>query len=319
ERIDVRLFTPGTRGGRPLSIAVVPELAHVPEHERDRMIQYAAQALGAMMRLGSASADTARLAILTQSISVLSGRRTPGGLAELIALLEDGDDELLARASRYDEKLFKRLVQDLETVRLSDADLFDPSAEALSAETLIGRKPDGKVPLAIASTRFLGDVERIQSWVAHLIGCLSRHVAKVPSTELHTLFMIDEADLFMPAGASKPPSKEPLQDLLKRSRAAGLGVVLASQSPADFDYRSREQINTWFLGRIADKRSIDKMKPLFEHRPQVRGKLAHLEPGRFVMLQDGGASDLERAPSLLRTDQIAEADLMSLAALARPR
>jgi hypothetical protein len=54
--------------------------------------------------------------------------------------------------------------------------------------------------------------------------------------------MIDEADLFMPAGASKPPSKEPLQDLLKRARAAGLGIVLASQSPADFDYRSREQL-----------------------------------------------------------------------------
>jgi hypothetical protein len=319
ERIDVRLFTPGTRGGRPLSLSVVPELDRIPEHERDRMVQYAANALAAMMRISDAGNGSARRAILTQAISLLAGRRGSGGLPELIAMLEDRDDELIDRAGRYDDKLFRRLVQDLETVRLSDADLFDPTAEPLVAETLLGRGASGKVPLTIVSTRFLGDVERIQSWVAHLIACLSRHAARAPSAELRTIFMIDEADVFMPAGAAKPPSKEPLQDLLKRARAAGLGVVLASQSPADLDYRSREQINTWFLGRIADKRSIEKMKPLFEHRPIVGSKLGTLEAGRFVLLQDGGAADLERTPSLLRTEQLSEDELMELAARDRPR
>ncbi len=319
ERIDVRLFTPGTRGGRPLSLSVIPDLRDIPDHERDRMVQYSANALAAMMRLGDNPNDSACRAILTQAIAVLASRKLPSGLPELLALLETRDDQLLARVSRFDDRLFDRLVQALETVRLSDADLFDAAAEPLTIETLIGRRTDGKVPLAIASTRFLGDVERIQSWVAHLIGCLNRHAARSPSAALHTLFMIDEADLFMPAGASKPPSKEPLQDLLKRARAAGVGVMLASQSPADFDYRSREQINTWFLGRIAEKRSIDKMKPLFEQRPAVAGKLATLEGGRFVMLQDGGSVDLDRTPSMLRTEQLSEAELMGLAARDRKR
>lgn len=315
ERIDVRLFTPGTRGGRPLSLVVVPDLRAIPEHERDRMVQYSANALAAMMHLGNGANDSACRAILTQSIAVLAERKQPGaGLSQLLDLLEGRDDQLLARAGRYDDKLFKKLIQSLETVRISDADLFDSSAEPLTAETLIGRKADGKVPLAIASTRFLGEIDRIQSWVAHLIGCLNRYAAAKPRSELHTLFMIDEADLFMPAGAAKPPSKEPLQDLLKRARAAGLGVVLASQSPADFDYRSREQINTWFLGRISEQRSIDKMKPLFEQRPAVAGKLGVLHEGHFVMLQAGGSADLDRTPSLLRTEQLAEQDLMTLAA-----
>jgi hypothetical protein len=313
-RIDVRLFTPGTRGGRPLSLSVVPDLQQIPDHERGRMVQYAANALAAMMHLGNGKSDSASRALLTQAIDVLAARNRPSGLPELIDLLETRDDQLLARAGRYEDRLFRHLVQGLETVRLSCEDLFDPAAEPLTAETLIGRKPDGKVPLAIASTRFLGDIERIQSWVAHLIACLSRHAAKSPSAELRAVFMIDEADVFMPAGASKPPSKEPLQDLLKRARAAGLGIVLASQSPADFDYRSREQINTWFLGRIADERSIDKMRPLFEHRPAVGGKLGTQDPGRFVMLQDGGAIDLGRTPSMLRTEQLAEPELMALAA-----
>jgi hypothetical protein len=319
DRLDVRLFTPGTRGGRPLSLSVVPDLQQIPDHERDRMVQYSANALAAMMNLGSGAADNACRAILTQAIAVLAERNRPCGLPELLDLLETRDDQLLARAGRYDDKRFKKLIEDLETVRLNDADLFDPAAEPLVAETLIGRKPGGKVPLAIASTRFLGDTARIQSWVAHLIACLNRYAAKSPSSELRVVFMIDEADVFMPAGAVKPPSKEPLQDLLKRARAAGLGIMLASQSPADFDYRSREQINTWFLGRIADQRSIDKMKPLFEHRPAVGGKLGNQDPGRFVLLQDGGVVDLTRTPSLLRTEQIPEADLMALAAATRPR
>jgi ABC-type cobalamin/Fe3+-siderophores transport system ATPase subunit len=317
DRLDVRLFTPGTRGGRPLALLVVPDLQQIPDHERDRMVQYAANALAAMMDYGSGTADNACRAILTQAIAVLAQRNRPCGLSELLELIDRRDDELLARAGRYDDKRFKKLIEDLENVRLNDAQLFDASAESLTAETLIGRKPGDRVPLAIASTRFLGDVDRVQAWVAHLIASLSRYVAKSPSADLRLILMIDEADVFMPAGTVKPPSKEPLQDLLKRARAAGLGIILASQSPADFDYRSREQINTWFLGRIADQRSIDKMKPLFEHRPAVGGKLGSQDPGRFVMLQDGGATDLERAPSLLRTEQIPEAELMALAASTR--
>ncbi|HEX4418197.1 MAG TPA: ATP-binding protein, partial [Kofleriaceae bacterium] len=309
-RLDVRLFTPGTSGGRPLALSVVPDLQHVPEHERDRMVQYAANALAAMMD-GDTSASRA---ILTQAIAVLAERKRPYDLNAVIDLIESRDDQLTARASRYDDKLFKKLVQELETVRLRDGHLFDPKAEPLTAETLLGRKPDGKVPLTIISTKFLGDVEQVQSWVAHLIACLSRHATQSPSAELRTLFMIDEADVFMPAGASKPASKEPLQDLLKRARAAGLGIILASQSPADFDYRSREQINTWLLGRIADQRSIEKMRPLFENKPTVGGKLGTQDQGRFVLLQDGGTVDLDRTPSLLRTEQLAEPELMALAA-----
>jgi energy-coupling factor transporter ATP-binding protein EcfA2 len=319
EQIDVRLFTPGMRGGRSLSISVIPNLQSIPEHECDRMVNYCAYALGAMMRLGDGLNDATKKVILAQSISLLARTKRNAGLSELIAVLEERPDALIRTVGRYDDKLFRQLVQALETVRLSEADLFDDKAEPLNAETLIGRKSDGKVPLAIISTKFLGDVERVQSWVAHLVACLNRHLAKAPSSKLQTLFMLDEADLYMPAGTSKPPSKEPLQDLLKRARSAGLGVMLASQSPADFDYRSREQINSWFLGRIADKRSIDKMKPLFEQRPSVGGKLGGLEPGRFVMLQDGGASDLERTPSLLRTEQLYEDELMKLAAEGRAR
>ncbi|HLL23610.1 MAG TPA: helicase HerA-like domain-containing protein, partial [Kofleriaceae bacterium] len=313
---DVRLFTPGVRGGRPLSLSVIPDVSGLPDHDRSREVSHAANALAGMMGFGDGANDRARRAILVQAIEVLAERRAPAQLDHVIELLVDRDDDLIARASRYQDRLFDRLVQDLETLRLNDGHWFDATCEPLSAEVLLGRT-DGKTPLSIVSTRFLGEVERVQAWVAHLIGTINRHIVRKPSTTLQVLLMLDEADLYMPAGMAKPPSKEPLQDLLKRARTSGLGVMLASQSPADFDYRSRDLLNTWFVGKIGEPRAIDKVKQLFEQRPAAAGKLGTLEAGHFMMLQEGGVSEVIRTPSLLRTDQLAEQDILQLAARTR--
>jgi hypothetical protein len=61
------------------------------------------------------------------------------------------------------------------------------------------------------------------------------------------------------------------------------------------------------------------MKPLFEHRPAVGTKLGTLEAARFVVLQEGNAVDIERSPSLLRTEQLSEDERMALAARGAPR
>lgn len=315
-RLDVRLFTPGTRGGRPLAFCVVPGIEGVPEHERGRLIQHAASALAAMMRLGEGSQDAARRAILGQAITVLAERGGFASLEEVLALLESRDDDLLARAGRYEDRLFGRLITDLETLRLSSSELFDRSAEPLSAETLLG-PADHRVPLSIISTRFLGDHANIQAWIAQLLVELSRWCMRDPRNHLRAVVMLDEADLYMPA-IGKPPSKEPLQDLLKRARAAGLGVMLATQSPGDLDYRSREQINTWLVGRVTERRSIEKLEPLFERKPSAAAKLGDLRPGQFVVVQDATIAEIERTPSLLITEPVPEAEILQLAASHRP-
>src|SRR6185295_4783218 len=118
---------------------------------------------------------------------------------------------------------------------------------------------------------------------------------------------------------AKPPPKEPLQDLLQAAHGAGLAVVLGSQNPAGLDYRPCGLIHTWFVGRMADQRSVDKMKPLFAHRPLGYRNLTTLEPGRCVMLHDDGSLELERGSSLLRPEPIGDAELMALAARTVPR
>jgi len=44
--------------------------------------------------------------------------------------------------------------------------------------------------------------------------------------------------------------------------------MLATQSPGDLDYLSREQINPWLVGRVTERRSIEKLEPLFEHKAE---------------------------------------------------
>src|SRR5262249_35852018 len=57
-----------------------------------------------------------------------------------------------------------------------------------------------------------------------------------------------------------PPSKRPLLTLLKQARAYGLGVVLATQNPADLDYKGLSNTGTWFIGRLQAER--DKLRVL---------------------------------------------------------
>lgn len=312
-RIDVRLFTPGSRAGRPLSFGVVPRLEGLPEHERGRLVAHAASALAAMLRMGAGARDNTRRAILTQAIAVLAERPVAAGIEQLIDLLDTRDDALVVRVPKFDDKLFATLVNDLETLRLNEPELFDRHAEPLSAERLVARGPGGATPLSIVSTRFLGDTERVQAWSSQLFVELARWCGREPQSRLQVLVMLDEADHYMPA-VSKPPSKEPLMDLLRRGRSGGLGVLLATQTPGDLDYKSRDLINSWFIGKIGDLRSAGKVRPLLERKPALAGKLAQLPLGQFVAaVNDVGVVEIARRPSLLRTDQVPDQEILALA------
>jgi len=319
DRVDVRLFTPGSAGGRPLAFDVAPQVEGLPSHEQARMVQYAADALAGMMRLGDTGGAGARRAILRQALQVLAeagGARR--GIDALVKLIDERDDELVARVNRFDDKLFRTLVQELETLRVQNEDLLDPAAEQLTADRLLGRSADGRTPLTIVSTKFLGDNARIQFWVARMLVELARWTSRQPSDRLQALLLFDEADLYLPAGMAKPASKEPMQELLRRARAGGVGVVLASQSPGDFDYRVRDLVTTWFVGKVGDRRSIEKMKPLFEaQRAGVAGKLPQLEAHRFFLMAESQVRALATAMPLLHTEQLPEAEILALAARQR--
>jgi hypothetical protein len=319
ERVEVSVFTPGEPRGRSLGLPIVPSgLAELPAHERGIAAQAAASALGAMMGYGKSQSDRARLGILGKAIELVG--QVPGlampGIPQLVSLLDDADPDLVNAVGKLDPKHFRSLVENLETLRLRHEALLRHERESLSPELFFGsanRRGPGKTRLSIISTKFIGDNAAVDFWVARLLGEIGRWASRHPSNQLQAVVFLDEADIYLPA-QSKPATKEPVLDLLKRGRAAGLGVFLATQSPGDLDYKCRDNIRTWFVGRVAEKTAVDKMKPLLsECRINVSSKLAQAKTGEFFKLEDGEVLEFKAQQSLLATSQLAEDGILRLA------
>lgn len=319
EVLDVGVFTPGEPGGRALDLPVVPSgLAELAAHERGIVARYAASALGAMMGYGKAKADQMRLGILGKAIEIVgqSSAESPIGIPEIVALLDDEDPDLVTSIGKLDPKHFRALVENLETLRLRYAHLLENGGEKLTPELLFGlgaEKKPGRTRLSVISTKFLGDNAAIDFWVTRLLGELARFASQHPADSLQAIVFLDEADIYLPA-QSKPATKEPMLDLLRRARAAGIGVMLATQSPGDLDYRCRDNIRSWFVGRVAEKTAVDKMKPLLsECRINVGSKLAGAKTGEFFKLEDGDAIEFKATPSLMKTAQLSEEAILEVA------
>ena len=318
-RVEVAVFTPGNPEGRPLSIAAVPTgLGGLKSAEREKTAQYAASALGGMMGYKGAGGDQARTIILARAMDLLSQVRPPGSvtLNELIDFIDAEDPALVNAIGKLDTKLFARLVQDLETIRQSRGDLLSAQGEPMDAEALLGlgaHARPGKTRLSIISTKFLGPSEDVQFWVAQFLLEMARWASRAPSRTLQAVLLFDEADLYLPA-VGKPPTKEPMENLLKRARSAGLGLLLATQSPGDFDYKCRENIRSWFLGRITQQTALAKMRPMLsECRVDVESKLPNQTTGQFHLIRAGEVAAFRADRSLVATEQLSEAEILACA------
>ena len=75
-----------------------------------------------------------------------------------------------------------------------------------------------------------------------------------------------------------------MEDLLKRARSAGVGAFLLTQSPGDFDYKCKENVRTWLIGRVKEQRAIDKLKPMLGGSEGRRGRQARRADNRRVHL-----------------------------------
>ena len=112
--------------------------------------------------------------------------------------------------------------------------------------------------------------------------------ALLQPSESQTLFYMDEIAPFCPPVA-KPPAKSGLMLLLRQARKYGLGMVLATQSPGDLDYKGLAQIGTVGLGRIKQQQEIAKVATYLANMPgaDVDSLVAGLpdkRPGEFTIL-----------------------------------
>ncbi len=318
--IDVALFTPGKDAGRPLAIPVVPpDLAQLSSADREQFAQFAAASLGVMMAYKSRTPDP-KLVILQKAIETLAV--VPGRAVTVKALQQlvtDQDDALLsAFDGQYEGKLFSTLARDLLTLSIQHRRLLE-GADTLNVDTLLGRGAaaiPGKTRLTVISTQFLGDAGTTDFWVSQLLLAIERWLQKnpAPNGALQAVFLFDEADRYLPA-VGKPATKGPMESLLKRARSAGVGIFLATQSPGDLDYRCRDQVLTWLIGRVKEPVAIGKLRPMFEVKPGAVDKLADQKTGEFYLVRESDVSPVQAERNLIPPEQLPEDRVLAVARL----
>ena len=313
DSIDVAVYTPGRASGRPISITLLPNgINELPEQEQQLLANLSAAALGDMLHLKNSATHQKQSGTLSVALRILGGRFSKEvTLADLIHLLEEEDPELSDLTQRMDPsgRIRRDLVAQLDSLRHRNSALFEAGGEPLRMEALLGSgrygRRDGRTRLSIIYTGFLGDNENILFWVSQFLSEALRFCQRNPNDELQAVVMFDEADLYIPANA-KPATAEPLQSLLKRARSAGLGIMLATQSPGDLDYKSRDQITSWFIGRVREDTALRKLRAAFQSESGLdpAAVLPGQTVGEFHLVQEGLVRPMRAQRSLISAEQV---------------
>ncbi len=318
EKVDVSLYTPGNDDGRPLALTVLPgSVPNATSRDVRTQAEDTAQALGTMMGYREGQAHTKLRAALLAAIEVLLeiGHKSPS-LKSLLDLMSSEDPALLQKLGYLDQRLLQKLIQDVESFRQLNARFLGAGAEPLDAEALLGyddHAVPGRTRLSVISTKFLGSEEIVQFWVAQLMIELARFASAHPSRDLQAVIMLDEADLYLPA-IGKPASKQPLENALRRFRSNGIGIMLATQSPGDIDYRCRENIQTWLVGRVKEARAIEKLSLVVgSDGAKFLEKLGQHATGEFCIVRTDLLAKFKAEMNLLRTEQMSDSEILQAA------
>jgi hypothetical protein len=321
--IQIDLYTPGVPSGRPLGIRLAPaDAGTLTEEERTHAARTTAVGLGSMMGFtADRASDQPRIALLARAIQLLIEQDAPVTLPALIETLQRLPETLVRSIGALDpSKHGRKLVENLQTLEILKGELFSTEQETLRAEKLVLHAGNGRNRLTIINTQGLDEAAFF--WIAQFLDELGRFAKNRPSPALQLLVLIDEADVYLPAN-SVPITKPPLENLLRRGRSAGIGLLLATQSPGDLDYRCRENVRSWLIGLIKQNTALEKLKPMFPQESRERlDAISRQRVGQFCLVAEGEATSFEAARNLIKPEQLPESRIHALAAATvtrRPR
>ena len=262
---EFAIYTPGSEAGIPISVlasfaAPPPEVRQDADLMRERVATTVSGLLG-LMGLDVDPVQSREHILLS---TLLHKRWSQGQDADLASLIRGIQDPPVDKIGVLDVDTFfpakdrMRLALKLNNLLASPGFQSWLKGVPLDIGQLLYTE-SGRPRVAILSIAHLSESERM-FFVALLLNELVSWMRSRPgTTSLRALLYMDEIFGFMPPVA-EPPSKRPLLTLLKQARAYGVGVVLATQNPADLDYKGLSNTGTWFIGRLQTER--DKLRIL---------------------------------------------------------
>jgi hypothetical protein len=110
-------------------------------------------------------------------------------------------------------------------------------------------------------------------------------LANPGSGELRALLFIDEIAPFLPPVRKTAP-KQALTMLVRQARKYGIGIIIATQSPGDVDYKALANFSTMGLGKLVAPQDLDKVRKALQSRgrDKLTGMLPTQPTGQFYKL-----------------------------------
>lgn len=280
EKSDITIYTPRSNTGVPVSILGSLQVPPSKVLEDPEALQSRASSTvaGLLSLLGMAddSTNSREGAVLTTLLQNAWNAGESPNLENLVHKLQHpGFDKIgvLPLESYFPAKERFELAIKLNNLLAMPSFQAWLTGNPLDVRELLYTK-QGKPRQAIFSISHLNDNERMFFLTLLLNEVLSWARTQSGTSSLRALLYIDEIFGFFPPVAN-PPSKQPLLTLLKQARAFGLGVVLATQNPADLDYKGLGNIGTWFIGRLQTGR--DRQRLLDGLEGAAAGKGGHFD------------------------------------------
>ncbi len=259
---DFAIYTPGSDAGLPVS--VLGSLAPPPgQPDAETIRDSVATTVSGILGLLGIDADPIKSREHILVSTILAASWQAGKALDLPGLIAQIQSPPVQKIGVLDvETFFKaddRFALAMQINNLLAAPGFDlwMKGEPLDAQRMLVT-PEGRPRVSIFSIAHLSDSERM-FFVTLLSNAMVAWMrAQSGTSSLRAIYYLDEIFGFFPPVA-EPPSKRPLLTLLKQARAAGLGVVLATQNPADLDYKGLSNAGTWMIGRLQADRDKQRL------------------------------------------------------------
>ncbi|MGE3509612.1 MAG: ATP-binding protein [Vicinamibacterales bacterium] len=258
---DFAIYTPGSSVGTPVSVLRSFTRPEIDDAEllRDR-VQSTVSSLLALAGIDAEPIKSREHILLSTLLLAAWQAGESPDLATLIARIQHPPMSKIGVMNLdafYPEKDRFELAMSINALLASPGFAVWTEGPSLDIPSFLWTDA-GKPRVSIFSIAHLDDSQRMFFVTLLLNAVIGWMRTQSGTSSLRAMLYMDEIFGFFPPVAN-PPSKPPLLTLLKQGRAAGLGVVLATQNPVDLDYKGLSNIGTWWLGRLQTDRDKGRL------------------------------------------------------------
>ncbi len=294
ENVDLHLVTPGLQAGRPVNI--LARFQAIPAQDPDEAALRAQGLASALLGLAGIDADPIRSREHILLTTLIRHRWDDNHALDLPTLIRQVQHPPMEQVGVFDLESFYPEDDRFELALTLNNLIAAPGfarwrkGAPLDIDRFLAA-PDGRPRATILYLAHLPEAER-QFFVTLFLEEMRTWVRSQSGTRaLRALLFFDEVYGYLPPHPYNPPTKRPLMALVKQGRAAGLGVMLSTQNPADLDYKSLGNIGTWFIGTLRTDRDKDRVLEGIEGSLRSSGTrvrdideaIGRLQPRVFVM------------------------------------